>query len=236
MLLSLCGWDHLWILLVWQIMIIHFLTFLVIFRQFSLHATSLTFWLWLGPPVDSAPLCSSLTEPRRPPVALRPPQRQHVPPALIIARICHGSKIGFVSKVICGFVTAGCRHFSLSYLCLSHRVTCSVGNGTDWKSNVAMTVMMVKIFLAVMTTSVITLPRVFGGEVSVSRHFKGDIFSQEGENFGVFDILASSLKKVTIRERESWWQFWWWHGYKHKTIHIWPGNSHRLSAEKKKAQ
>ena len=67
-----------------------------------------------------------------------------------------------------------------------------------------MTVMMVKIFLAVMTTSVITLPRVFGGEVSVSRHFKGDIFSQEGENFGVFDILASSLKKVTIRERESW--------------------------------
>ena len=101
-----------------------------------------------------------------------------------------------------------------------------------------MTVMMVKmkIFLAVMTTSVITLPRVFGGEVSVSRHFKGDIFSQEGENFGVFDILASSLKKVTIRERESWRQFWWWHGYKHKTIHIWPDNSHRLSAEKKKAQ
>ena len=98
-----------------------------------------------------------------------------------------------------------------------------------------MTVMMVKIFLAVMTTSVITLPPVFGGEVSVSRHFKGDIFSQEGENFGVFDILASSLKKVTIRERESWRQFWWWHGYKHKTIHIWPDNSHRLSAEKKKA-
>jgi len=31
----------------------------------------------------------------------------------------------------------------------------------------------------VMTTSVITLPPVFGGEVSVSRHFKGDIFSQE---------------------------------------------------------
>ena len=61
-----------------------------------------------------------------------------------------------------------------------------------------MTVMMVKmkIFLAVMTTSVITLPRAFAGEVSVSRHFKGDIFSQEGENFGVFDILASSLKKV----------------------------------------
>ena len=61
-----------------------------------------------------------------------------------------------------------------------------------------MTVMMVKmkILLAVMTTS-ITLPRAFGGEVSVSRHFKGDIFSQEGENFGVFDILASSLKKVT---------------------------------------
>ena len=120
MLPSPCGWDHLWILLlkvlVWQI--INFLTFLIIFRQFSLHATSLTFWLWLGPPVDSAPLCSSLTEPRRPPVALQPPQRQHVPPALIIERICHGSKIGFVSKVICGFVTAGCRHFSLSLTCV----------------------------------------------------------------------------------------------------------------------
>ena len=69
-------------------------------------------------------------------------------------------------------------------------MTCSVGNGTaDWKSKVAMTMtvtMMTRVgrmrILLMMTTSVIVLPHVFAGDVSVSRHFKGDIFSQEGNS------------------------------------------------------
>ena len=43
------------------------------------------------------------------------------------------------------------------------------------------TVVRMRILL-VMTTSVFALPHVFAGDVSVSRHFKGDIFSQEGKN------------------------------------------------------
>ena len=69
-------------------------------------------------------------------------------------------------------------------------MTCSVGNGTaDWKSKVAMTMTVTTMtrvgrmrILLVMTTSVIVLPHVFAGDVSVSRHFKGDIFSQEGNS------------------------------------------------------
>ena len=54
-----------------------------------------------------------------------------------------------------------------------------------------MTVTTVRMrILLVMTTSVIALPHVFAGEVSVSRHFKGDIFSQQGNNN---KILASLL-------------------------------------------
>ena len=58
------------------------------------------------------------------------------------------------------------------------------------------TTVRMRIVLLVMTTSVIALPHVFAGDVSVSRHFKGDIFSQEGNSQ----------------------RFWW---LQHKTIHIW---------------
>ena len=45
-----------------------------------------------------------------------------------------------------------------------------------------MTVVRMRVLLVMTTIMVITLPRVFSGGVSVSRHFKGDIFSQEGKN------------------------------------------------------
>ena len=57
---------------------------------------------------------------------------------------------------------------------------------------VAMTVMtdVRMLILLVMTTIVVPPESVLGGEVSVSRHFKGDIFSQQGNNN---KILASLL-------------------------------------------
>ena len=57
---------------------------------------------------------------------------------------------------------------------------------------VAMTVMtdVRMLILLVMTTIVVPPESVLGGEVSVSRHFKGDIFSQQGNNN---KILATHL-------------------------------------------
>ena len=55
-----------------------------------------------------------------------------------------------------------------------------------------MTTVTIMRILLVMTISVITLPRVFGGEVSVSRHFKGDIFSQEGNNKRILAVTQNN--------------------------------------------
>ena len=66
----------------------------------------------------------------------------------------------------------------------------------------AVTTMRMRILLVMTTTTIVALPHVFAGDVSVSRHFKGDIFSQEGNSQ----------------------RFWW---LQHKTIHIWGAKSHR---------
>ena len=132
-------------------------------------------------------------------VVLRPSQRQHVPLLLLIlSGFVMGAELDLFPKWRWICHTRLSTFLSLSYLYLCELlVTCSVGNGTDWKRKVAMTVMTVmrmRMLLVMTTIMVITLPSVFGGEVSVSRHFKGDIFSQEGKN---------------NKREESWGQFWW---------------------------
>ena len=73
---------------------------------------------------------------------------------------------------------------------------------------VAMTVMTdVRMLILLVTTTIVVPPEsVLGGEVSVSRHFKGDIFSQQGNNNKIlasFLVATENTPYLVLREK-SW--------------------------------
>ena len=72
---------------------------------------------------------------------------------------------------------------------------------------VAMTVMtdVRMLILLVMTTIVVPPESVLGGEVSVSRHFKGDIFSQQGNNNKILATLLVATENTPYLVREKSW-------------------------------
>ena len=73
---------------------------------------------------------------------------------------------------------------------------------------VAMTVMtdVRMLILLVMTTIVVPPESVLGGEVSVSRHFKGDIFSQQGNNNKILAslLVATENTPYLVLREKSW--------------------------------
>ena len=62
------------------------------------------------------------------------------------------------------------------------------------------------LILLVMTTIVVPPESVLGGEVSVSRHFKGDIFSQQGNNNKILATLlvATENTPYLVLRKKSW--------------------------------
>ena len=74
---------------------------------------------------------------------------------------------------------------------------------------VAMTVMtdVRMLILLVMTTILVPPESVLGGEVSVSRHFKGDIFSQQGNNNKIlasFLVATENTPYLAVLREKSW--------------------------------
>ena len=62
------------------------------------------------------------------------------------------------------------------------------------------------LILLVMTTIVVPPESVLGGEVSVSRHFKGDIFSQQGNNNKILAslLVATENTPYLVLRKKSW--------------------------------
>ena len=60
------------------------------------------------------------------------------------------------------------------------------------------------LILLVMTTILVPPESVLGGEVSVSRHFKGDIFSQQGNNYKILASLLVATENTPYLVLQSW--------------------------------